>query len=55
MRCFCVVLTIIRRCEMKRLLSGIKPSGDLNIGGYGGALRQYVKLQHDYESFFFIP
>ncbi|GAB6927801.1 tryptophan--tRNA ligase [Paenibacillus sp. JCM 10914] len=40
---------------MKRLLSGIKPSGDLNIGGYGGALRQYVKLQHDYESFFFIP
>ena len=28
---------------MQRLLSGIKPSGDLNIGGYGGALRQYVK------------
>lgn len=40
---------------MKRLLSGIKPSGDLNIGGYGGALRQYVKLQHEYESYFFVP
>lgn len=40
---------------MKRLLSGIKPSGDLNIGGYGGALRQYVKLQSDYEAYFFVP
>ncbi|ANY73832.1 tryptophan--tRNA ligase [Paenibacillus ihbetae] len=40
---------------MKRLLSGIKPSGDLNIGGYGGALRQYVKLQHEYDSYFFVP
>ncbi|MPY19246.1 tryptophan--tRNA ligase [Paenibacillus glucanolyticus] len=39
---------------MKRLLSGIKPSGDLNIGGYGGALRQYVNLQHDYEAYFFV-
>ncbi|MCM3493737.1 MULTISPECIES: tryptophan--tRNA ligase [Paenibacillus] len=40
---------------MKRLLSGIKPSGDLNIGGYGGSLRQYVKLQHEYDSYFFVP
>ncbi|WP_017815082.1 tryptophan--tRNA ligase [Paenibacillus shenyangensis] len=40
---------------MKRILSGIKPSGDLNIGGYGGALSQFVKYQHEYESYFFIP
>lgn len=40
---------------MKRVLSGIKPSGELNIGGYGGALRQFVKLQEDYECFFFVP
>lgn len=39
----------------KRILSGIKPSGDLNIGGYGGALSQFVKLQHDYQCYFFIP
>lgn len=39
----------------KRILSGIKPSGDLNIGGYVGALRQFVNYQHDYESFFFVP
>ncbi|MEO3946838.1 tryptophan--tRNA ligase [Gorillibacterium sp. CAU 1737] len=40
---------------MKRVLSGIKPSGDLNIGGYSGALQQYIKMQEEYESFFFIP
>jgi tryptophanyl-tRNA synthetase len=40
---------------MKRILSGIKPSGELNIGGYGGALHQFVKMQHDYECFFFVP
>ncbi|MNM72650.1 Tryptophan--tRNA ligase [compost metagenome] len=40
---------------MKRILSGIKPSGDLNIGGYGGALHQFVQLQHDYDCFFFVP
>lgn len=40
---------------MKRILSGIKPSGELNIGGYGGALHQFVKMQHDFECFFFVP
>ena len=40
---------------MKRVLSGIKPSGELNIGGYGGALHQFITMQHDYECFFFVP
>ncbi|WP_284638291.1 tryptophan--tRNA ligase [Paenibacillus silviterrae] len=40
---------------MKRVLSGIKPSGELNIGGYGGALSQFLTMQQDYECFFFIP
>ncbi|MBO2944635.1 tryptophan--tRNA ligase [Paenibacillus sp. F411] len=39
----------------KIMLSGIKPSGDLNIGGYSGALSQFVALQHDYDCYFFIP
>ena len=42
---------------MKRILSGIQPSGELNIGGYAGALRQYVAMQQepDTENFFFVP
>ncbi len=40
---------------MKRMLSGIKPSGDLNIGGYSGALSQFVRNQEEFECFYFIP
>ncbi|TVP85387.1 MAG: tryptophan--tRNA ligase [Acholeplasmataceae bacterium] len=42
---------------MKRLLSGIKPTGQLTLGNYIGALRQFVKLQDelpDTEFFIFI-
>lgn len=39
---------------MKRLVSGIKPTGDLTLGNYIGAISQFVKMQHDYESFVFV-
>ena len=39
---------------MKRLVSGIKPSGTLHIGNYLGAIKQWVDLQNDYDCFFFI-
>ena len=42
---------------MKRILSGIKPTGSLNIGTYLGSVKNFVKLQHqmpDYEFFIFI-
>lgn len=34
---------------MKRLVSGIKPTGDLTIGNYIGALKQFVNLQNELE------
>jgi tryptophanyl-tRNA synthetase len=37
---------------MKRVFSGIQPSGNLTLGNYIGALRQFVKLQHEAESYF---
>lgn len=40
---------------MKRVLSGIKPSGELNIGGFGGALQPFLTIQQEYECFFFVP
>ena len=36
---------------MKRLLSGIKPTGDLTLGNYIGALKQFKDMQKDYETF----
>lgn len=34
---------------MKKLLSGVKPTGKLHIGNYFGALKQFVDLQNEYE------
>jgi len=39
---------------MKRMLSGIKPTGRLTLGNYIGAIRQFIKYQEDYELFIFI-
>ena len=38
----------------QRLLSGIKPTGDIHIGNYFGAMKQFVELQGRYESYVFI-
>lgn len=35
----------------KRLLSGIQPSGKLHIGNYFGAMKQFVDMQDEYETF----
>ena len=34
---------------MARIFSGIQPTGNLQLGNYLGALKNWVKLQHDYE------
>ncbi|HZE62294.1 MAG TPA: tryptophan--tRNA ligase [Pyrinomonadaceae bacterium] len=39
---------------MKRIFSGAQPTGDVHLGNYLGALRNWVALQHEYESFFCI-
>lgn len=36
------------------LLSGVKPTGRPHIGNYFGAMKQFVDLQNDYNSFIFI-
>ena len=38
----------------KRIFSGAQPTGNVHLGNYLGALRNWVALQHDYESFFCI-
>jgi len=36
----------------KVILSGIQPSGDLTIGNYLGAIKNWVSLQDDYDSYY---
>ncbi len=39
---------------MKRVLSGIQPSGKLTLGNYIGALQNFVALQHEHECYFMV-
>lgn len=36
--------------EKKRLLTGIKPTGDLHLGNYFGAIKPFAEMYHTYES-----
>lgn len=40
---------------MKRLLTGLQPSGDLTIGSLIGGIKQSVEFQNEYDSFIFVP
>ena len=37
---------------MKRIFSGMQPTGNLHLGNYLGALKNWVKLQDEYECFY---
>ncbi len=36
------------------MCSGIRPTGNLHLGNYFGALRNFVKMQEEYDCYFFI-
>lgn len=38
----------------KRVLSGIQPSGQLHLGNYAGAIRQFIEMQDEHEMFIFV-
>ena len=40
---------------MKKLLTGLKPSGELTLGSLIGGINQSVKYQDEYESYIFVP
>lgn len=39
---------------MKRIVSGMRPTGKLHLGNYEGALKNWVRLQSQYECYFFV-
>ena len=39
---------------MKRILTGLQPTGVITLGNYIGAIKQMVKYQDEYESFIFV-
>ena len=56
---FLVYLHIIDKTDFmeeqkKRMLSGIQPSGDLHLGNYLGAIKNWADRVNDYECFYFM-
>ena len=39
---------------MKTVLSGIRPTGNLHLGNYYGAMVNFLKMQEEYTCYFFI-
>jgi len=39
---------------METVVSGIRSTGNLHLGNYFGAIRNFLKMQHEYKCFFFI-
>jgi len=39
---------------METVLSGIRPTGNLHLGNYFGAVKNFLKMQHEYNCLFFI-
>ena len=37
---------------MKRILTGLKPTGELTLGNYIGAIKPLIKLQEEYDEIF---
>lgn len=40
--------------EKKIVVSGIRPTGQLHLGNYFGALRNFIRMQNEYNCYFFI-
>jgi tryptophanyl-tRNA synthetase len=40
--------------EKEIVLSGIRPTGNLHLGNYFGAVKNFLKMQHDTNAYFFI-
>ena len=39
---------------METVVSGIRPTGNLHLGNYFGAVKSFIQMQHDYNCYFFI-
>jgi len=44
----------LNKTQMEIVLSGMRPTGNLHLGNYFGAARSFVKMQDEYNCYFFI-
>ena len=39
---------------IERVISGMRPTGNLHLGHYNGVLKNWINLQHEFECLFFV-
>ncbi len=42
------------KAETHRIVSGMRPTGPLHLGHYFGVIKNWIRLQNEYECFFFV-
>ena len=47
-------LETLTKRKMEKVVSGIRPTGNLHLGNYFGAVKSFVKMQDEYDCMFFI-
>ncbi|XP_042067674.1 tryptophan--tRNA ligase, chloroplastic/mitochondrial-like isoform X2 [Salvia splendens] len=47
-------MVILKFFELKRIVSGVQPTGSIHLGNYLGAIKNWIDLQNTYETLFFI-
>src|SRR5262249_45799714 len=52
--CAALIPGLVRVCTMKRILSGIQPTGSLHLGNYFGMMKPSIALQDIGECYYFI-
>lgn len=40
--------------QSRRIVSGMRPTGQLHLGHYHGVIKNWIKLQHEFDCFFFV-
>lgn len=49
-----LIFTVLMEKSKEIVLSGIRPTGFLHLGNYFGAIRNYVRMQDEYNCYFFV-
>lgn len=49
-----VIVFIFAAMDREIVVSGIRPTGFLHLGNYFGAMRNYVRMQEEYDCYFFV-
>jgi tryptophanyl-tRNA synthetase len=51
---FLIFAVLMQSAKKEIVMSGIRPTGFLHLGNYFGALRNYVRMQEEYECYFML-